>query len=1054
MDVRATTGWRSGLGLAALPLALAAIGCEVVSGLAGVEFAADGSGGTGGACPAGLTMCGATCVDTAVDPVHCGGCNKPCESGFVCAEGDCRVVCTGGTTLCGDACTDTSLDRKNCGSCGTQCGSGEVCSAGQCAVDCLGGTTKCEDKCVDTALDPANCGSCGNACVPGEVCSASKCALECHGGMTECGNKCVDTLLDPANCGGCDQACVEGEVCAGSKCALECDGGVKCGPKCVDTQTDGANCGGCGNACKNGEVCSAGQCALQCVGGTVKCGNVCTNTKFDPANCGGCGNDCTPGEICAAGKCALACTAGTTKCGSKCVDTLLDPANCGGCSKACAPGEICSAASCGLVCAGGMTKCGNKCVDTQLDLANCGGCGKSCGPGEVCSQGQCGLVCQGGTTKCAGKCVDTQLDLAHCGGCGKPCGPGELCSAGQCGLVCQGGTTKCAGKCVNTGTDPAHCGGCDQPCPQGQGCSGGVCTCQGGTTKCGNDCVLLASDPKNCGFCGKACAPGEACSAGTCTPVCQGGTTKCGNKCVLLASDPENCGACGNACAPSEGCSGAACVCQGGTTKCGNDCVLLASDAKNCGACGVVCSDPCNAGQCCGDGKKNGAEQCDKNDLGNKDCAGVLGPTWTGSLACSPSCKLDTGGCKDSTVYNSVTDKAKWSTYNVATVDVNVLAKGFVGGVFDGRYVYLVPYFNGAYHGQVARHDTQGDFSNKGSWQVFNAASVNGDARGFFGGVFDGRYIYFVPMFGSNYSGLVTRYDTQAAFAQNGSWATYDVTAVQSSAKGFLGGVFDGRYVYLVPRQNATNSFHGFVARYDTQGGFIEKGSWAIFDTVSVDGGAKGFAGGVFDGRYVYLVPYENSKSIYDGIVVRYDTQAAFDQKGSWATYDTSKVNPNARGFVGAAFDGRYVYLVPFQNGASSYHGIVARYDTQAAFDQKGSWATYDTSKVNLNARGFEGAAFDGRYVYLVPASNANATPHGIIARYDTQAAFDQQGSWAVFDINKDVQAGAKGFIGGVFDGRYLYLVPFTNGAYHGIVARFDAKTPPSMPKGYSGSFL
>ena len=42
-----------------------------------------------------------------------------------------------------------------------------------------------------------------------------------------------------------------------------------------------------------------------------------------------------------------------------------------------------------------------------------------------------------------------------------------------------------------------------------------------------------------------------------------------------------------------------------------------------------------------------------------------------------------------------------------------------------------------------------------------------------------------------------------------------------------------------------------------------------------------------------------------------------------WSTFDLTVVSPSAKGFVGAAFDGRYVYLVPANNG--SRHGLVTR---------------------------------------------------------------------------------------------------------------------------------
>src|SRR5439155_1209450 len=132
--------------------------------------------------------------------------------------------------------------------------------------------------------------------------------------------------------------------------------------------------------------------------------------------------------------------------------------------------------------------------------------------------------------------------------------------------------------------------------------------------------------------------------------------------------------------------------------------------------------------------------------------------------------------------------------------------------------------------------------------------------------------------------------------------------------------------------------------------------------------------------------------------------------------------------------------------------GIVARYDTQGVFTAAGAWSTFDVSTVNAGAKGFIGAAFDGRFVYLVPYSNG--ATDGIVARYDTQGVFTASAAWSTFDVST-VNAGAKGFNGAVFDGRYLYLVP-NNGTVASTVARFDAKSPPSMPNlpGFFGSFF
>jgi hypothetical protein len=390
----------------------------------------------------------------------------------------------------------------------------------------------------------------------------------------------------------------------------------------------------------------------------------------------------------------------------------------------------------------------------------------------------------------------------------------------------------------------------------------------------------------------------------------------------------------------------------------------------------------------------------------------------------------------DTTVYSDMTSATFWSAF-----DTKGLGTGtFEGAAFDGRYVYFVPSINSV-GGVVARYDTQASFGSAGSWTTFDTTTVNAGAKGFVGGVFDGRYVYFIPTTNGAPDGIVARYDTQASFSDGASWSTFDTTTVDATAKGFYGGTFDGRYLYLVPGTN------GAVARYDTQGASFNDGgaSWTTFDTTTLDGGAaKGFAGAAFDGQYVYFVPIFNGA--FDGIVTRYDTKASFAAGASWTTFDTTTVNANAKAFAGAAFDGRYLYLVPDNNG-----GTVARYDTQAAFATAASWSTFDTTTLgpDAGARGFIGAAFDGRYVYLVPFFNGAAD--GVVARHDTKGTFTAAASWSTFDTTT-VDSGAKGFAGAAFDGRYVYFVPYAGTA----VARFDAKTPPSMPKlpAFHGSFL
>jgi hypothetical protein len=100
-------------------------------------------------------------------------------------------------------------------------------------------------------------------------------------------------------------------------------------------------------------------------------------------------------------------------------------------------------------------------------------------------------------------------------------------------------------------------------------------------------------------------------------------------------------------------------------------------------------------------------------------------------------------------------------------------------------------------------------------------------------------------------------------------------------------------------------------------------------------------------------------------------------------------------------------------------------------------------AKVSPYLGGFFGGVFDGRYLYLVP-SYADA-----VARYDTEAPFADAASWTMFRATS-LSASATHFHSGAFDGRYVYFVP----GLTSLAVRFDAKSPPSMPASYHGSFF
>ncbi len=242
---------------------------------------------------------------------------------------------------------------------------------------------------------------------------------------------------------------------------------------------------------------------------------------------------------------------------------------------------------------------------------------------------------------------------------------------------------------------------------------------------------------------------------------------------------------------------------------------------------------------------------------------------------------------------------AKWGFDPVfdefAAVDETPAAKGFSGAIFDGRYIYYVPYAlelnpTPTASGTILRYDPQAGYTS-GAFTIFDASTVDAmPTKGYSGAVFDGRYIYFVPTSGfDNLSAhaKVLRFDTTQAFGDIGSYDAFDASlAPVSATQGFSGGVFDGRYVYFVPDTDGVAA-HGNVLRYDTTGDFRTASSWSTYAPVTAAGlsGAKGYWGGAFDGRYLYFAPYKAAGSIH-GKVLRFDTTLDFADHGSWKVFD------------------------------------------------------------------------------------------------------------------------------------------------------------------------
>ena len=329
----------------------------------------------------------------------------------------------------------------------------------------------------------------------------------------------------------------------------------------------------------------------------------------------------------------------------------------------CAPGKICSGGKCtSEVCGDGVVTAPEECDDANgVNGDGCettckftcvtGDTTRNCAPADACAgQGTCGAkhTCAAGTP------------LPNGTACG-PSGQGEVCKAGVCsppscgdGIVetgedCDFG----AGNGVGTGCEATckfSCKKSPESCVTVDICTGTItCTTVNVSGAAGQKCVTGAPPPD-----GTACGTGGTCTGGLCkTALCGNGNVDPGEQCDFGASNaagsgceldcqfscqstptdscpsPDPCSVAPQKCSPVVvgGKSGQKCAAQTPIAACGacgggNICVGRVCKANACGdqcVAGNETCDPPNGTTCsatcttivCGDGKREGLEQCD-----------------------------------------------------------------------------------------------------------------------------------------------------------------------------------------------------------------------------------------------------------------------------------------------------------------------------------------------------------------------------------------------------------------------------------------------------------
>ena len=333
-------------------------------------------------------------------------------------------------------------------------------------------------------------------------------------------------------------------------------------------------------------------------------------------------------------------------------------------------------------------------------------------------------------------------------------------------------------------------------------------------------------------------------------------------------------------------------------------------------------------------------------------------------------------------------------------------------------------------------------------FDAYDAGMTDGlDSTGFFGAVFDGRHVYFVPQHDTDSRhGKVLRYDTHCDFKDVAAWEAYDAGQTNGlNSKGYYGAVADGRYITFIPRRDSED-FHSRILRYDTAGGFKDPESWDAHDI----GLPNSYQSAAFDGRYIYCCPGQQSVPadnqddhdeghsvtgmkqgmvpLCSGTMLRIDTHCDLQDPAGYATYAAEGTDGlDTRDFDGACFDGRYVYYAPLSYGAA------LRYDSSLEFADPVAWSAYDARPLGLVRN--VGAIYDGQYVYYVPYGETEA-----VVRYDTRQDFKEDKAWQSYDLTRTSGRRTLGYDGACCDGRFVYFIPYWDAGddYHGEFLRYD----------------
>jgi hypothetical protein len=246
-------------------------------------FGGNSTGGTSGnndhppGCESGWLNCNG-CVNPNDNPLHCGNCDQPCPTGFVCEAGQCRDGGDCTVNPCSGFSYCDLLSKQCMPGCGTntQCALNEICDLTTHACICPQGFHDCNGACVandSTATCGSSCTACPSVANSTTTCDGTGCGLTCNEGFFACGGNCY--LGSGESAEACGPTCTPCTAppgatasCINGQCSSDCTGGQSvnaCGPSCepcntVENGTAACIGGSCQYSCNVGYVSHCGRC--------------------------------------------------------------------------------------------------------------------------------------------------------------------------------------------------------------------------------------------------------------------------------------------------------------------------------------------------------------------------------------------------------------------------------------------------------------------------------------------------------------------------------------------------------------------------------------------------------------------------------------------------------------------------------------------------------------------------------------------------------------------------------------------------------------------------